>query len=125
MIKGLSGRAQCHICPFKREAKLSSGHRIGKSQFSFQSQRRAMLKNVQTTIQLSLFHMQAKSCSKSCWRQQYMNQEVPDAQGRQTRDQIAKIQMTEKGNSRKTSTSASLTMLKPLTMWIIQAVENS
>ena len=89
-----------------------------------------MLKNVQTTIQLRLFHMQAKTCSKSCWRQQYMNQEVPDAQaeyrqGRQTRDQIANIQRTEKGNSRKTSTSASSTMLKPLTVWIIQAVENS
>ena len=28
-----------------------SGHRTGKSQFSFQSQRRAMPKNVQTTTQ--------------------------------------------------------------------------
>ena len=28
--------------------KLSSGHRTGKGQFSFQSQRKAMLKNVQT-----------------------------------------------------------------------------
>ena len=28
--------------------KLSSDHRTGKSQFSFQSQRKAMLKNVQT-----------------------------------------------------------------------------
>ena len=32
--------------------KLSSGHRTGKGQFSFQSQRRAMLKNVQTIAQL-------------------------------------------------------------------------
>ena len=32
--------------------KLSSGHRTGKGQFSFQSQRKAMLKNVQTTAQL-------------------------------------------------------------------------
>ena len=32
--------------------KLSSGHRTGKGQFSFQSQRRAMPKNVQTTIKL-------------------------------------------------------------------------
>ena len=29
--------------------KLSSGHKTGKGQFSFQSQRNAMLKNVQTT----------------------------------------------------------------------------
>ena len=37
--------------------KFSSGHRAGKGQFSFQSQRKAMLKNVQTTIQLHSFHM--------------------------------------------------------------------
>ena len=40
--------------------KLSSGHRTGKGEFSFQSQRRAMLKNVQTTVQLSSFHMLAR-----------------------------------------------------------------
>ena len=32
--------------------KLSSGHRTGKGQFSFQSQRKAMPKNVPTTAQL-------------------------------------------------------------------------
>ena len=32
--------------------KLSSGHRTGKDQCSFQSQRKAMLKNAQTTAQL-------------------------------------------------------------------------
>ena len=37
--------------------KLSSGHRTGKVQFSFQSQIRAMPKNVQTTIQLCSFHL--------------------------------------------------------------------
>ena len=40
--------------------KLSSGHRTGKGQFSFQSQRRAVPKNVQTTTQLHSFHMLAK-----------------------------------------------------------------
>ena len=45
--------------------KLSSCHRTGKGQFSFQSQRRAMPKNVQTTIQLYSFHMLARECSKS------------------------------------------------------------
>ena len=33
--------------------KLSSGHRTGKGQFSFQSQRKAMPKNAQTTAQLT------------------------------------------------------------------------
>ena len=35
---------------------LSNGHRTGKSQFSFQSLRKAMLKNVQTTAQLHSSH---------------------------------------------------------------------
>ena len=44
--------------------KLSSGHRTGKGQFSFQSQRKAMPKNVQTTAQLHLSHALVKQCSK-------------------------------------------------------------
>ena len=40
--------------------KLSNDHYPGKGQFSFQSQRREMLKNVQTTIQLHSFHMIAR-----------------------------------------------------------------
>ena len=57
--------------------------------------------------------------------QQYVNQELPDIQtgfrkGRGTRDQIANIHwITEKQeNSRKTSTSGSLNMLKPFTVYI-------
>ena len=37
--------------------KLSTGHRTGKGQFSFQSQRKAMPKNVQTITQLYSSHM--------------------------------------------------------------------
>ena len=37
--------------------KFSSGHQTGKCQFSFQSQRKAMPKNVQTTAQLHTSHM--------------------------------------------------------------------
>ena len=40
--------------------KLNSGHRTGKGQFSSQSLRRAMPKNVQTTTQSHSFHMLAK-----------------------------------------------------------------
>ena len=40
--------------------KLSSGHRTGKDQFSFQSQRKAMPKNAQTTTRLHSSHMLAK-----------------------------------------------------------------
>ena len=38
----------------------SSGHRTGKGQFSFQSQRKAMPKNAQTTTQLHSSHMLVK-----------------------------------------------------------------
>ena len=44
--------------------KLSSGHRTGKGQFSFQYQRKAMPKNAQTTTQLHSSHTLVKYCSK-------------------------------------------------------------
>jgi len=42
---------KCNTGYVTKFEKLSSGHRTGKGQFSFQSQRRAMPKNVQTTTQ--------------------------------------------------------------------------
>ena len=53
--------------------------------------------------------------------QQYVNREIPDVQagfrkGRGMRDQIANMQLKKQGDSRKTSTSASLTTLKSLTV---------
>ena len=78
--------------------KLSSANRTGNGQFSFQSQRRAMPKNVQTTAQLHSSHMLAKLILKipQARLQQYVNYELPDVQagfreGRGTRDQIANI----------------------------------
>ena len=40
--------------------KISSGHRTGKGHFSFQFQRKAMPKNVQTIAQLCSFHILVK-----------------------------------------------------------------
>ena len=40
--------------------KTQCGHRTGKGQFSFQSQRKAMPKNAQTTAQLHSSHMLVK-----------------------------------------------------------------
>ena len=37
----------------RKFGKFSSGHRTGKGQFSFQSQRKAMQKNVQATALIS------------------------------------------------------------------------
>ena len=55
ILKGDAVKVLHSIC--QQIWKLSSGHRTGKGQFSFQPQRRAMSKNVQATIQLHLFHM--------------------------------------------------------------------
>ena len=60
--------------------------------------------------------------------QQYVNQELPNVQtgirkGRGTRDQIANIHWII--IQKKTSTSVSLTLLKPLIVWITANLENS
>ena len=69
----------------------------GKAQFSFQSQRKAMPKNAQTTI-VALISYASKVMLKilQARLQQYVNHELPDVQagfrkGRGTRDQIANI----------------------------------
>ena len=46
----------CYIQYASKFGKLNSGHRTGKGQFSFQSQRKAMPKNAQTTAQLHSSH---------------------------------------------------------------------
>ena len=56
---------KCYTQYANKFGKLKSGHRNGKDQVSFQSQRKAMPKNVQTTAQLHSFHMLVRSCSKS------------------------------------------------------------
>ena len=45
--------------------KLISGHRTGKGQFSFQSQRKAMTKNAQTTAQLHSSQCQQSNAQNS------------------------------------------------------------
>ena len=78
--------------------KLNSGHGTGKGQFLFQSQRKAMPKNVQIITQLHSSHNTSKGILKilQARLQQYMNCELPDVQagfrkGRRTRDHIANI----------------------------------
>ena len=78
--------------------KLCSGHRTGKGQFSFQSQRKAMPKNALTTAQITLISHASKIMLKilQVRLQQYMNCELPDVQagfrkGRGTRDHTANI----------------------------------
>ena len=51
---------KCYTQYARKFGKLSSGYRTVKGQFSFQSQRKAMPKNAQTTSQLHSSHMLAK-----------------------------------------------------------------
>ena len=77
--------------------KLSSGHRNGKGQFSFQSQRgNAKECSNYRTIALILHASKIMLKILQARLQQYMNCEIPDVQagfrnGRGTRDQIANI----------------------------------
>ena len=118
----------CKYCTqyVNKFGKLSSGHRTGKYNFSFQSLRKAMSKNAQTTAQLHSSHT-CKVMFKvfQARLQQYMNHEFPDVQAgfrkdRGTRDQITNIYwIIEKAGKfqRKTKTkspSALLIMTKTL-----------
>ena len=58
MLKDDAVKVLHSIC--QKFGKLSIGHRTGKGQFSFQSQRKAMPKNAQTTTQLHSSHMLVK-----------------------------------------------------------------
>ena len=58
ILKDLAIKVLHSVC--QQIGKLGSGHRTGKGQFSFQSQRRTMSKNVLTTIQFHSFHVLAK-----------------------------------------------------------------
>ena len=107
--------------------KLSSGHRTGKGQFSFQSQRKAMPKNVQNTTQLHSSHMLAKWCSKfykpgfhSMWTMnfQMFKLDLEKAEKPEIKLPTSVGSSKKQENSRKTSISALLTMPKPLTVWI-------
>ena len=116
---------KCHPQYASKFGKLSSGHRTGKSPFSFQSPRKAMPKNAQTTTQLHSSHTLVKKYSKFSKPGFNNTWEIPDVQagcrkGRGTRDQITNVcWIIEKAREfQKTSISGLLTMPKPLTVWI-------
>ena len=109
--------------------KLSSGHRTGKGQFSFQFQRKAMPNNVQTTTQLHSSHTLAiaKECSKfskpgfnSTWTVnfQMVKLDLEKAEEPEIKLPTSAGSWKKQESSRKISTSALLTMPKPLTVWI-------
>ena len=107
--------------------KLSSGHRTGKGQFSFQSQRKAMPKNPQTTAQLHSSHMLVKWGLKfskpgfnSTWtvKFQMFKLVLEEAEEPEIKLPTSTGSSKKQESSRKTSTSALLTVPKALTVWI-------
>ena len=86
-----------------------------------------MPKNAQTTAQLCSFHMPARLCSKSfklgfssMWTENFQMHKL-GLKGREEPEiELSTFAGSQRkqGTSRKISTSASLTMLKPLTVWI-------
>ena len=100
---------------------------LEKVQFSFQSQRRAMPKNVQTTAQFHSSHMLAKQCSKfskpgfnNTWTVnfQMLKLVLEKAEEPEIKLPTSTWSWKKQESSRKTSVSALLTMPKPLTVWI-------
>ena len=107
--------------------KLSSGHRTGKGQFSFQSHRKAIPKNAQTTAQLHSSHMLVYKCLKfskpgfsSTWtlKFQMFKLDLEKAEEPEIKLPASSGSSKKQESSKKTSISALLTMPKPLTMWI-------
>ena len=107
--------------------KLSSGHGTEKGQFSFQSQRKAMPKNAQTTTQLHSSHTLVKYCSKfskpgfsKTWTMNFLMFKVclQKAEEPDIKLPTSARSSNKQESSRKTSISALLTMPKPLTVWI-------
>ena len=106
--------------------QLCTGHRTGKGHFT-QIPKKGNAKECLNyhTVVLSSHASKVMFKILQAQLQQYVNRQLPEVQagfrkGRRTRDQIANIHwLIEKAREfQKTSTSASLTTLKPLTVWI-------
>ena len=117
----------CHTQYASKFGKLSSDHRTGKGQFSFQSLRKAMSKKAQTTTQLHSSHTLVKECSKfskpgfnSTWTMKFQKFKLvlEKAEEPEIKLPTSTGSWRKQESSRKTSTSALLTMPKPLTVWI-------
>ena len=113
---------------------LSSGQRwvTWESQFSFQSQRKTVPKNIQTTIQLCLFYILAKLCFKSfklgfssMWTENFQMCKLGLEKAEEPELKLPAFvgSWRKQENSRKKkSTSTLLTTLKPLTVCVCVCV---
>ena len=118
---------KCFTQHASKFGKLISGHRTGNGQFSFQSTRKAMPKNAQTTTQLHSSHMLVRWCLKfskpgfsNMWsiNFQMFRLVLEKAEEPEIKFPISTGSSKKQESSRKPSISALLTMPKPLTVWI-------
>ena len=125
ILKDDAGKVLHSIC--QQIWKTQQDHRTGKGQFSFQSQRKAMPKNAQTTTVLHSSHMLVKECSKfskpgfnstRTLNFQMFKLVLEKAEEPEIKLPTSVGSSKKQESSRKTSISALLTMPKPLTVWI-------
>ena len=116
-----------HCTQYARKfGKRSSGHRTGKGQFSLQSLKKAIPKNAQTTAPLLSSHTLAKKCSKfsmsgfiNTWTVNFQMFKLVLEKAEEPEIKLpTSAGSSKKQEFQKKSTSASLTMPKPLTVWI-------
>ena len=107
--------------------KFSSGHRTGNGQFSFQLQRKRLPKNIYTMVQFPSFHILARLCWKyfklsfsSMWTENFHMYKMSFKESEEPEIKLLTFveSRRKQGSSKKTSTYALLTTLKPLTMWV-------
>ena len=120
-----------YACKF---GKPSSGHSTGKGQFSFQSQRKAMPNNVQTTTQLHSSHTLVKWCSKfskpdfnNMWTENFQKFKLilEKAEEPEIKLPTSSWILKKQQSSRKTSISALLTHAKTFDCVDHNKLENS
>ena len=104
---------------------LSSGHRTGKGQFSFQSQRKANAKECSNYCTITLISHTSKVMLKilQARLQQYVNFQMFKLDLEKAEESEVKLPISvgfskKQESYRKTSISALLTMPKPLAVWI-------
>ena len=115
---------KCYTQYASKFGKLSNGHRTGKGQFSFQSQRKAMPKNAQTTTQLHSSHMLVmlkilQAGFSNMWTVNFLMFKLVLEKAEESDIKLpTSAGLSKKQEFQKNIYSASLTMPKPLTVWI-------
>ena len=98
---------------------------LAKVSFSFQSQNRAVPKNVQITVQLPSFHMLVRLCSKtfklgfnSTWTKNFQMYKLNLEKVEEPEIKLLASVGSQKKQENSRKTSASLTTLKSSTVWM-------